>query len=78
MRTYTVNTGSASRRYTGFDRAFKPYSQLKYVVLVQVEDTIEEWAIDDPKRIGSFMEFLAEQDYNAEHTQIIGCFERCK
>jgi hypothetical protein len=73
MRTYTVSGEGPDKTYQGFNLKFHPFSELAHVALVQVEDSVEPYAVEDPKKVGEFMEYLADE---VPHAVVIGIFKR--
>lgn len=76
QRTFTIaaSEGEAEKVYQGFDKSFHPRPE--YVALVQVEDTIEEFALDTPKARAVLESFLEDEDYY-HGSKIIGCYVLC-
>ena len=74
-RTYTVTEGDQIRGYKGFDRNFRP-SQMEMVALVQVEDQIEVFVLDNHVMAKTeLVRFLCEEDAYAGAV-VVGIYSR--
>ena len=75
-RSYTVSYGDRVSKYTGFNRSFNPASEVEFVCLVQVEDWIEVYVLDDTKEARmELVRYLAESE--CEGT-ILGVYKRTR
>lgn len=65
---------AVERTYSGFNMKIDP--DTKYITLVRSEDATLVYALDDPKNVSEFIEYLAEHE--GPDPKIIGVFQRIK